>query len=454
VIDFLATRPHYADHLRPVWAAIPVEHRGVLSDQATVGDGPLVVASSTDLAWALRCRRPVVLMEHGAGQSYSNRHSSYAGGRGRDGVAMFLVPSGAVADRNRQKYPRIPNVVVGSPRVDALLGVSGFSTEPAGVKTGNPGCRTVAVSFHWRCTVAPEAGSAIDDFFPEMLATAWQLRREGVDLIGHAHPRIADEAEAMFRAAGIEFIPTFDEVVARADLYAVDNSSTLFEFAALDRPVVVLNARAYRRNVHHGLRFWSEADVGLHAEPGELAATILAALADPPDVARSRRAAVSRVYAVLDGTSAARAADAIMSLLDSRAINVRHGRRVCLICGVANHTCGPATTVTAVDLPTDAPKESGMLKRYPNPDRPGAFVKLTESTARRMGLEPPVSAPGWPETVPGAPEGPDPRVSAQDGPSGGLLADGEKDQPPPEPKDDPKDKARPAPARRRRAVSP
>ena len=66
---------------------------------------------------------------------------------------------------------------------------------------------------------------------------------------------MAPVAQRVFAEAGIEWVPELDEVARRATVYAVDNSSTLWELAVA-RPVIALNAPWYRRRVHHGLRFW------------------------------------------------------------------------------------------------------------------------------------------------------------------------------------------------------
>lgn len=387
-IDLSAREVHFLDHLAPVWRALPAELRGSVYvadlevaararyhglDRVVIGWpyrgtrlGPILAASYGDLRVCSRTRRPVILFEHGAGQSYSDRHRSYAGGTGRDHVALFIVPNAQAADRNARFYPNTPNAIVGCPKVDELLALEPPAAEPV----------VAAVSFHWRCDVVPETGTALDDFAPELDRARRTLAAAGVELIGHGHPRILAEASAAYRAAGIAVVDTFAEVAARAHLYAVDNSSTLFEFAALDRPVVVLNARAYRRNVQHGLRFWTEADVGLNAEPGQLADTILAALEDRPEVARSRRAAVARTYPCTDGTSADRAASAIVSMLT----------RTCIVCGANHASCGGPTDVVPVDQRIKERTRMGNLKRYPNPDYPGSFIKLSDETARRLGL--------------------------------------------------------------------
>jgi len=402
-VELSARECHFLDHLLPVWRELPPDARGtvfvgseevaararaLLEEPVVVGWptrdrslGPVLVAAWGDLRVTARTRRRAILFEHGAGQHYGARHPSYVGGPGREKVALFVVPSRQAAARNRRYYPAAPVVAVGSPRVDELRKLESPSGSP-----------TVAVSFHWRCPVAPETGTGLDDFAPELAATRARLADSGVELIGHAHPRILDEARTVYRSAGIELVADFADVVRRAHVYAVDNSSTLFEFAALDRPVVVLNPRAYRRSVSFGLRFWSEADVGIHAAPGELADRLLDALEDRPEVAASRKAAVARVYAVTDGTSSARAARAIVNLLDRR--------RGCLVCGTPSCACGPETTTFPIDDPArmETPRmRHGTKKRYPNPDRPGAFLKLSDRDAARLGLlgtGEPLSAPG------------------------------------------------------------
>jgi UDP-N-acetylglucosamine:LPS N-acetylglucosamine transferase len=135
-------------------------------------------------------------------------------------------------------------------------------------------------------------------------------------VIGHGHPKGDWPArlQRIYRRAGInEYVPDFDEVCRRADLYVCDNSSTLFEFAATGRPVLVLNHPDYRRHVEHGLRFWRAATVGIQVDqPHELLAAVARALEDPPEVRAAREAALDVVYAHRQG-AAARAAVALTS---------------------------------------------------------------------------------------------------------------------------------------------
>ena len=119
----------------------------------------------------------------------------------------------------------------------------------------------VAVSFHWQGYECPEWRNALPWYRSAIVA----LSKE-VHVIGHAHPNQPREAIRFYEAHGIEYVPDFDDVLRRADVYACDNSSTLYEFASTGRPVVVLNAPWYRKEADHGLRFWDAANVGVNVE--------------------------------------------------------------------------------------------------------------------------------------------------------------------------------------------
>jgi glycosyltransferase involved in cell wall biosynthesis len=114
-------------------------------------------------------------------------------------------------------------------------------------------------------------------------------------------------------------VTDFEEVVRRADVYLIDNSSTMFEAAAAGLPIVALEPSYYRRSVDHGLRFWDAAGVGIPVRSRgsydtslskKLNAAIEEALADPPERKAAREAALDIVYAHRTG-AAARAAEAI-----------------------------------------------------------------------------------------------------------------------------------------------
>lgn len=304
MIDAHAYQPHFIDHIAPVWRALPsrgrftvrtaalvshAESRGIEASVGQPGDGPLLVAGAGDF---LRRRNPIALLEHGAGQTWPGRHPSYPGGKRRDHIGLFICPSERVAQANRQHYPDARYAVVGCPKMDRWVGREYPRHDPP----------VVAVSFHWR-------QSAFMRYFP-------MLRRLDAPfhLIAHAHPRVIVRLARMYERAGIEVVRDFEEVLTRADLYACDNSSTIFEFALTGRPVVLLDQPSYHRD--GALRFGDGWDVGLHVKtPDQFVAVVTQALQDAPETREARDAVVADVYAVRDGTSAQRAADAVVEWL-------------------------------------------------------------------------------------------------------------------------------------------
>ena len=324
MIDAYASLAHYLRHLAPVWSALDPELRGHFYVRRGLGGlarslgvaaqdpprarrrgptGPLLVAGWADGRHHARSR-PLALVEHGAGQSYADvADPSYAGGGGWRPGTLFLTPREEVADRWRARYrDEATAAVVGSPYLDL---VAAASVAPPGSHRST----AVAVTFHWRSVACPEARSSVDYWWPAVEA----LVGSGVEVIGHAHPRIASELEAAWGRLGVPFIGDPFELVRHAGVLVGDNTSALYEWAALDRPVVVLDAPHYRRDVEHGLRFWAEADVGVRigdGAPASLAGAIERAREDPPEVAERRRAIVERVYPIR-GDAAERAAAAI-----------------------------------------------------------------------------------------------------------------------------------------------
>jgi len=307
VIDFFASAYWYVEHMAPIWLALPPETRGrfyvshaaarsarglpgVLIGRPRGDDVPMFVASYGDYRVATMVgRSSIALGQHGAGQSYSSQHTAYPGGRGQDRVSLFLLPNEHSAARTRKAYPSAQVEVVGCPKLDTL---------PTKARDGEP---VIAFSFHWDGqSIAPEMHSAWRAYYAALPELARRHR-----IIGHAHPRTMAQFGRVYRQSGIEVVPTFGEVLRKADVYACDNSSSLFEFAATGRPVLVLNTPDYRRTVEHGLRFWAASGVGINVEhPRELEAAILRAIDDPPEVAAAREAALDIVYQPRTGGAA------------------------------------------------------------------------------------------------------------------------------------------------------
>jgi CDP-glycerol glycerophosphotransferase (TagB/SpsB family) len=151
----------------------------------------------------------------------------------------------------------------------------------------------VVVSFNWNNDLTPETSTA----FPHFRRAVKELANsKEIQLVGHSHPRGRHDLQYFYERMNVRFIQDFDDVMDEADLYVVDNSSTLYEFAATGKPVVALNAPWYRRDVHHGLRFWECVDVGINcSDPSTLPWAINSALVDPVLVRERREEIVATV---------------------------------------------------------------------------------------------------------------------------------------------------------------
>jgi hypothetical protein len=257
--DCLVSEVQYAHHLVPVYLATNVP-RGTfyvtdrrllpaldgMGVRAEVPEGrlqrPTLTASMKDHASARRRKAPALAyMEHGCGQSYAGdprtrRSAAYAGGDGRDGVGIILAPNGYAAEMWRERYPSVPVHVIGATRV---------LTPPE-----DPRLPLLVVSFHWSGAI-PEQRSALAHYLDVLPLLA---QRFPVAL--HAHPRAVGMVRSVSSRFGIPFLEDVRDAARAATVYAVDNSSTLWEMGR-SRPVIALNAPWFRREVTHGLRFWS-----------------------------------------------------------------------------------------------------------------------------------------------------------------------------------------------------
>lgn len=322
MIDLYAPEGHYLTHMLPVWDALPAAYRGTIyTDPGThVGrrrvrrivhnlppsDRLTVVCSQHGLNWATSAGRPTVVMQHGAGQTYvddaglpvpggdvvwSHDQARY--------VVAHLVP-GTYQQTRRQELmgDTVPVLVVGCPKLDRW-----HDTTPA-----EPGL--VVVSTHWANKTHPETMSALPHHTPALpvLAAAHSTA-------GHGHPRGQNAVRMLMARGGIgRFLPDFTDVLNLASVYVADNTSTLFEFAATGRPVVVLNAPGYRRDRHHGLRFWTFADIGTQVDnPADLPEAVAKALTEGQTPAQA--AMVDQIYGYR-GTATARAVEVLTDLAD------------------------------------------------------------------------------------------------------------------------------------------
>lgn len=327
-IDFVAREPHFLDHLAPTWHALPSELRGTFYTEKAILDRarahgienakqyeairevsaaklPLTfTASYWDMKNSRNLGRLTVITEHGAGQSYLGvKSGSYLRSTDRAGVVGILVPGKYQAEISQQTHPAIPTYAVGVPKLDQLHKDKSLPKEARSV---------IAFSTHWDCKVCPETRSTLRHY-----RRVLPLLSKKFKLIGHAHPRIAGVMQGIYAKHGIEYVADFSEVIERAEVYICDNSSTIFEWASLDRPVVLLNAPWYRRDVEHGLLFWEFRDIGVQVDqPRELPEKIKTALADPKEIAERRREIVRQVYGPCNGSAAKKAAAALQEILE------------------------------------------------------------------------------------------------------------------------------------------
>lgn len=306
-----ATRDHYVRHLRPIGKALA--ERGVKVNSQRPPAGALVlVASGTD-ATEMNGRK-VIYVEHGAGQSYDgdpngarNGTRGYPGGSGVSNAVLFICPNQSVADRWNETYPDTPTAVVGCPALDAWHAAPPTPTQPR-----------VALTFHWPSPFSPEAGTAWPEYsryiqqflIPKALYEGWSL-------VGHSHPRWGDNVTSTLQSYGIPTV-SYERVMDTATLLIADNTSMLPEFASTGRPVLFLNSEGWRRDIHHGGRFWEwpEGQVSCD-DPARLMDAVRLAMADGPAIAAARQRMVDSVYAYTDGKASDRAADAIIEVLAS-----------------------------------------------------------------------------------------------------------------------------------------
>lgn len=343
-----ASAAHYAEHLQPIVAELerrgrPVARWAARSSQPWGNPPPparrppraicvAMVASYVDARKMVQRGARYIYVEHGAGQTYLGDPAvppspSYSGGPEHDRCLLFVAPSEHVAQRWRAAYPGTPVAVVGCPWLDRWhLQAAGEVDDGeqqqhdeqhhqhggVGVDLhGGGSTPTVAVTFHWECSLVPETFSAWRHYDAALPALAERYR-----VLGHGHPRAWGKLARRWAQLGVEATPHLADVLDRADLLVADNTSAAYEFASLGRPVLMLNAPWYRRDVHHGLRFWSHVP-GLQVdEPDQLVAGVGRALADPPEAQALRARAVGYTYSHCDGRAASRAADAIQEVLD------------------------------------------------------------------------------------------------------------------------------------------
>jgi hypothetical protein len=322
LIDAYSSLSHYSAHLRPIWAEL--ERLGIAGDyftaKATDGglpmtgeaqsrkDRPVMVASYTDAQhWRSRA---VIYVEHGAGQTYGGSDArddrnaslsgSYSGGVGLGNVSLFICPSQTVADRWTARYPTAQTAAVGCPKLDRFHLMERI----------DPGIWTVAIAFHWDLGLCPETRWAVPHYGTRLQDLRRVVEGLGGRLIGHGHPRDTRAFGELYGRHSIEYWASSDRVLSEAHCLIVDNSSLGYEFASLGRPTIWMNAPWYRKDVHHGLRFW-DLIPGPQVDDMDQLLTEITVRREQPDHVAARDRVMPQVYAYTDGKASLRAAEAI-----------------------------------------------------------------------------------------------------------------------------------------------
>ena len=295
-LTFFASRQHYARHLQPVADVLG------LSVLRRIPKGPppshVVIAGASDLDKLRRTSR-VALAAHGAEQTYLGLdHRSWAGGRHRDKVSLFICPRQEVCDLNLARYPNAQAVAVGCPALDRHA------------DRAAPLSPLVVFTFHPSYAVArtiPELRSAFEHYRSVIPETVEALRGQGVSVAGHWHPR-SPGTRHFWRSIGVQPVEDWDLLLGRLSVLVADNTSALPEAMAVGASCVFLNTPDYRRGVDHGGRFWVWPRGGFSCDdPADLTATVLRAVDGAPPEAQ---AVALSIYGPLGG-AAERAAEAI-----------------------------------------------------------------------------------------------------------------------------------------------
>jgi hypothetical protein len=253
-IHIAASMPHYERHVRAVWKHLPPEIRGdFISRRIKVPSKEdfVMVGSKSDIELAGRNRS--IYVEHGAGQAYgghrqSAQHPHYHGSKHPSNVVGYISPRQQVAESWSA-----PGFAAGCPALDD------FKREPQAI---------AVITFHWDAhMVCTEARTARPHYIERFADIARWAFDAGYELVGHRHPRDR-RAERIFRDLNIRFEPDAERVLKHAAVLIADNTSLMYEAALAGIPVIALNAPWYRKDVEHGLRFWSHVP-GIQVDTAE-----------------------------------------------------------------------------------------------------------------------------------------------------------------------------------------
>lgn len=286
-VGYHATFTHYHRHLDPILDLLPqlgVEITGL--QQRT-----MLVAGVPDIAKVKTAER-VILLEHGAGQTYriGNRVYDPQGDRlPLEAVTLYLATNQRIADHMAPRLPNATIAVVGCPAVERLYWRIQQSRRR----------RRITFAVHWSSPLrVPEAGTSWPWSMDILRAL---IAKYGPRVLVHAHPRIQHRVKTDLRRArlDVDFEPDWDTAAALTNLLVVDNSSIIWEADAVGIPVALIDPPNWNPEADHGLRWGPEA-----RRLPRITGPDLQGLSDA-------RLANAAVFGVLDG-STRKAVDAIL----------------------------------------------------------------------------------------------------------------------------------------------
>lgn len=323
-LDFLARRAHYIDHMVPIYHMLPAHCRGGFHvsadlveyaqeqrikdihvfDKTKGWDDHVLTCGYGDMTSASRMsRHKLIMMEHGIGHGFGT--AAYPNGIGRrDLVDFFLYPNQYTADK-ALTVRKTPYDIIGTPKMDQIVNTIG---------SWGASERTICISFHWGDGKQnpPESGSALNHY-----RSILPVLNKKYKLLAHGHPLARQVHKPIYQDLGIEFVDDFMDVCRRASIYINDLSSTLYEFLCTGKPVILLNAPWFRRDVQWGIRFWDYSNVGINVEdPAQLCDAIDRTFENYLICEDARRKAIQDLYPFL-GYSASVAASTLVHYMES-----------------------------------------------------------------------------------------------------------------------------------------
>lgn len=321
-IGFLATEGYYVDHMASIWLALPKNWRGpffvgpraistakrykisnivrvpkkrnlIVAEMKRRHKGPVMTASWANWRLVERAGLPAPTLPHGQG-GQGNSNSSWISKA--DKVDLMMVP----AEYGRLEGINCP-LIHGQPKLDRWFGHKVNSKPPV-----------LAISFRWR-----ECHSAVEYYRPFVKKIKEQAQEAGIHILGHGHPlKFENGFRQLWEEHSIECTPLFEDVLARADVYAADCSSSSFEFVGLDRPVIFLeDPKIDKYNFAARDNFASKCGI-INKDPLKLIEDTLIALSDPIEISDGRKEVAKIMFGDYKGEASKNAAQVLIDFYD------------------------------------------------------------------------------------------------------------------------------------------